>query len=339
MAHQAATLDDVAKLSGVSKSTVSRILSAKPGDDIPFSDETQAKVRMATARLGYRPSRIARGLLKSRTGIIGLVVPSVQDSFFPSVTSAIEERLAAAGFSVLLANTRGAAAVEKEKIDELLSWRVDGLIIAPAQETTDAGFFWDIWRQQVPFVLIDRVFPDTPFASVTTDDAQGARLAVEHLIARGARHIACAGGPMGVSTCRVRSAAYRDTLIHNGMLPQEDYVIDVPSTAAGGRDAVKRLLQLDPRPDALFCFSDMLAAGAMAACLESGLRIPDDLALVGYADLEYSDLLRISLTTVRQPCDLLGQTTADLLVARLSSSSDPAPHKTVPVELVVRASA
>lgn len=339
MALRAATLEDVAKLSGVSKSTVSRILSAKSGDNIPFSEDTQSRVRQATERLGYRPSRIARGLLKSHTGIIGLVIPSVRDSFFPSVTSAIEERLAEQSYSVLLANTQGSSATEREKIDDLLAWRVDGLIIAPAQETSDAGFYWELWRQQVPFVLIDRFFPDTPFPTVTTDDRDGARRAVEHLVARGARRIACVGGAMEISTNRIRAAAYRDALIRSGLLPSEKFIIESDSSASGGQDAVQKLLRLDPRPDAVFCMSDVIAAGAMEACLNAGVRVPEDLAIVGYADLDYSHLLRIPLTTIRQPTDQVGATAARVLLSRLSDSAGSGPQEVLPVELVIRASA
>jgi len=339
MAHTPVTLDDIARLSSVSKATVSRILSAKSGVPIPFAADTQERVRAAAQRLGYRPSRIARGLITSRTGIIGLVIPSIQDSFFPSVTSVIEEYLASVGYSVLLANTRGSASTEKEKIDELLSWRVDGLIIAPAQESMDAGPYWDLWRQQVAFVLLDRTFPDTPFASVTTDDASGSSAALEYLIRSGKTRIACAGGPMILSTCRVRRTAYQETLIRHGILPRSEYIIETPSTLEGGRIAVERILSQDPRPDALFCFSDLLAAGAMQACLDHRLRVPQDLAIVGFADLAYSSLLRVPLTTVRQPCDLIGHTIARALLERLTECPGPPEQHVLPVELIVRESA
>ena len=194
MANSNVTLDNVARLAGVSKSTASRILAAQPGDPIPFAAATQEKVRKACQVLGYRPSKLARGLTGNRTGMIGLIVPSVMDSFFPSVTSVIEACLAEQGYAIILANTSGNSEVEQEKIEDLLAWRVDGLIIAPAQETGNAGPYWDLWRREVPFVLIDRHFPDTPFHSVVTDDHAGAAMAVEHLLSTGRKRIAAVGG-------------------------------------------------------------------------------------------------------------------------------------------------
>src|SRR5512140_2941300 len=137
MSNHVPTLDDVARLAGVCKSTASRILGARVEDRIPFASRTQDRVRQAAERLGYTPSKLARGLSRTRTGFIGLVIPSVEDSFFPSVTRAVERRLASKGFNVILANTGEDPKVERERILDLLSWRVDGLVIAPTQEGGD----------------------------------------------------------------------------------------------------------------------------------------------------------------------------------------------------------
>ena len=186
MANAMVTLEDVANVANVSTSTASRILGADPKKKLPFSLDTQQRVAEAAARLGYRPSKLARGLSSAKTRIIGLVIPSLVDSFFPEVAAAVEACLAENGYSVILADTSSNSKTERAKIEDLLSWRVDGLVVAPAQEMGDAGLFWELWHAKVPFVLIDRLFPQTPFGSVTTDDEMGATLAVEHLIARGA---------------------------------------------------------------------------------------------------------------------------------------------------------
>jgi DNA-binding LacI/PurR family transcriptional regulator len=229
--------------------------------------------------------------------------------------------------------------VEKEKINEMLSWRVDGLIIAPAQRNMDAGPFWDLWRQQVPFILLDRTFPDTPFASVTTDDESGAKAAVEFLIQRGMTRIACMGGPMILSTNRLRRSGYQEALMRHGIMPRGDYVFEVDTGRESCRGAMERLLALDPRPQAVFFFSDELASEAMRICLDHNLRVPADLALVGYADYSYSSLLRVPLTTVRQPCDVIGRALAEALLARLADETTPSKQYVIPVELIVRESA
>jgi LacI family transcriptional regulator len=315
------TLEDVANLAGVSKSTASRILAAAKGKQVPYSSETRQKVVAAAAKLGYKPSKLARGLSLAKTGIIGLVIPSLMDSFFPFVTSAAETRLAEAGYSVILANTNEESKIERARVEDLLSWQVDGLIIAPAQETGDAGLFWELWQRGIPFVLIDRTFPETPFFSVTTDDEGGAGLAVEHLIAGGCRRIARAGGPLAISTNRLRHAGYTAALIRHGILPQSDYFLETPNSEPGGRQVLARILSLDPRPDAVFCFSDSVAIGVLEACSREHLRVPEDLAVVGFADLPQSGLLKVSLTTIRQPRPLLGRHAAEMLLACLEKES------------------
>lgn len=335
MGVEKTTLGDVANLAGVSVSTVSRILA---GGDTPFSETTRERVKNAADKLGYRPSKLARGLIRSQTGIVGLVVPSIQDSFFPSVTAAIEKELAGHGINVILSNTSADSEIEKAKIHDLLDWCVDGLIIAPAQETGDAGLFWDLTRRNIPFVLIDRSFPDTPFFSVTTDDFSGAEAAVEHLISTGRRRIAQVGSSPALSTTRERHEGYAEALIRNGILPDKRLMIEVPPTREGGRKAFAEMMSLDPRPDAAFCFTDLIAIGIMDECLKSGIRIPEDLSIVGYADLPQSDMLSVPLTTVRQPCELLGKRAAQMLLAQMEGESVEKNQEKLAVELVIRKS-
>ncbi len=332
-------LGDVARLANVSKSTASRILGAEPGRKIPFAADTQEAVRRAAERLGYTPSRLARGLSRDRTGIIGLAIPSIKDSFFPSLTAEIEACLAGRGYNVILANTGGSSAIERAKIMDLLAWRVDGLVAAPCQGLDGSVVFWELWNKNVPFVLVDRSFPQTPFYSVTTDDRRGAVLAVEHLLAGGRFRIASAGSPFEISTNRLRHEGYEEALIAHGIRPDPGLSITVSPTLEGGHAAASWALGLDPRPDALFCFSDIIAAGALDEVLNRGVSVPGDLALVGYADLDFSGMLRVPLTTVRQPTALIGRTAADMILARIEGRSDIAAEVRLPVELVVRSSA
>jgi LacI family transcriptional regulator len=337
MANGSVTLSDVANVANVSKSTASRILGANPRKKVPFSSETRQRVCDAAARLGYRPSKLARGLSSSKTGIIGLVIPSLIDSFFPEVATAVETYLAERGYSVILANTNAHSETERRKVEDLLSWHVDGLIVAPAQEMGVVGQFWELWRNKVPFVLIDRVFPQTPFGSVTTQDDAGAVLAVEHLLGLGRQRIARAGDALDISTCRLRHTGYTTALMRHGIMPSPDYALEVPSSEEGGRIAVRKILAMTPRPDALFCFSDYIAIGVLDACRAEGVRVPDDLAVVGFADLPHSGLLKVGLTTVRQPCKELGRRAAEMLIDCMEKKCEPV-QVALPVELVVRES-
>jgi DNA-binding LacI/PurR family transcriptional regulator len=338
VANAVPTLGDVANLAGVSKSTASRILSVVGGaKKIPYAAETKSKVRAAAAKLGYKPSKLARGLTLAKTGIVGLVVPSLTDSFFPTVASAIETHLSGAGYSVILADTNADSKTERARVEDLLSWQVDGLIIAPAQEAGDAGLFWELWQRKIPFVLIDRTFPETPFFSVSTDDQIGAGLVVEHLIAAGRRRIVRVGGPLAISTNRLRHAGYTAALIRHGILPQAEYALEAAPSEEGGYQAFSKILAISPRPDAVFCFSDNVAVGVMDACNDHGIRVPEDMAVVGYADLPQSRLLKVSLTTVLQPRPLLGWHAAKMLLACMEERGQPDPIR-LPVELMVRES-
>jgi LacI family transcriptional regulator len=338
MSNATPTLEDVAKLAGVSKSTASRILSVVKDAKIPYSSETKSKVREAAIKLDYRPSKMARGLTMSRTGIIGLVVPTFTDAFFPKVISAIEAPLVKAGYSVILADSNADSEVEQARIHDLLTWRVDGLIIAPSQSNGQAGMFWELWRREIPFVTIDRIFPETPFCSVTTDDATGIAMAIDHLLAIGRSRIAWAGGSsLTVSTTRARQDGYSANLIRNGILPTPEYALSLPASELGGHQAVARIVALNPRPDAVICFSDNVALGLLEACAYHGVRVPQDLAVVGYADLPFSGMLKVPLTTIRQPHALLGQRAVELLLKCMENKGH-SEQIVLPVELIVRES-
>ncbi len=338
MIRETATLADVARLAGVSKSTASRILAAAQGRHVPYSPATQESVRNAATLLNYRPSKLARGLTGARTGIIGLVIPTLEDSFFTTATTIVEAQLAEKGYNVILSNTSGDSNMERAKVEDLLAWPVDGLIIAPVQESGDAGLFWELWQNGIPFVLIDRVFADTPFYSVTTDDHAGAALAVEHLHSLGRERIACVSSRPTVSTNRARHAGYTEALIQKGVLPDDRLCIEVPPTEAGGRQAMEYFAKLDELPDAVFCFSDLMAIGVMEVCLERGICIPDDISLVGYADLDYSGVLRVPLTSIHQPRHAIGHAAAEVLLAQLDGSKPETAELKLPVELIVRES-
>ena len=274
----------------------------------------------------------------ARTGIIGLVVPTFTDAFFPKVISAIEAPLVEAGYSVILADSNADSQIEQARIHDLLTWRVDGLIIAPSQSNGQAGLFWELWRREIPFVTIDRTFPETPFCSVSTDDETGVAMAVDHLVAAGRARIAWAGGGSPtISTTRLRQAGYAAGLIRNGILPVPDYALSLPASESGGRQAVERILALNPRPDAVICFSDNVALGLLEACVHHGIRVPEDLAVVGYADLPFAGMLKVSLTTIRQPQALLGRRAVELLLKCMENKRH-SEQIVLPVELIVRES-
>ena len=163
-------------------------------------------------------------------------------------------------------------------------------------------------------------------------------MATEHLLSIGRKRIGAAGGSRVVSTNRIRHSGYVDTLIRNGLIPDQRLTVEVPATEEGGCEALRKLLEIDPNIDAVFCFSDLVAIGVMMECLKQGIRIPDDIALVGYADLEHSCLLRVPLTTVRQPREQMGQCAAEMLIEQMDGKTPEVAQVKLPVELIVRES-
>ena len=310
MANATVTLEDVANLAGVSKSTASRILAASQAKRWSFASQTRQRVSDAAAKLGYRPSKLARGLSLSKTGIIGLVIPSLTDSFFPVVASAIETALAEKGYSVILANTNGQAQPERAKVEDLLSWRVDGLIVAAGPGDGRRGPVLGALAAQNP------VRPDRPGISANAlwqrDDCRrrgcrpgggaplgpgapdGSPWPADPSIYPLAGSVATATGPpcCGTASCPIRSMPWK-------CLRRKRADAALASLLAG-----------TPRPDAVFCVSDAVAIGILEACSAQGVRVPQDLAVVGFADLPHSGLLKVGLTTVRQPCQQLGQRAA-----------------------------
>ena len=172
---------------------------------------------------------------------------------------------------------------------------------------------------------------------MTTADDAGAALAVDHLLAGGRTRVAVAGGPPDISTRRLRRDGYRAALLRHGIVPNPDYAMEVPSSEEGGRAALACMLATTPRPDAVFCFSDAIAVGVLEACRAQGVRVPEDLAVVGFADLPHSGLLKVGLTTVRQPRQQLGRRAAEMLIEYMQNGEKPN-QVTLPVELVVRES-
>lgn len=333
------TLIDVAKLADVSPSTASRVLRAGDGEKIPFSEETIKRVKEAAELLGYMPSRLARSLVSPKTGVIGMVVPGIGDSFAQDMIEGAQRELISKKYTLLLGNSMSSPDVEKTNIAELQSWRVDGLIILPTQESNDSSVFWDLWNRGYPFVLVDRTFINTPFYTVTSDDYSGAQMAIQYLISKGHKRIAFAARSTLVWTNRFRRKAYITTLLEHGIKPDPSLLVEIAPVIDGGREAIRRLFSLPNPPDALFCCADVVAAGAMDECVRLGIRVPNDLAIVGYSDLDYSGLLRVPLTTVHQPSRIMGEMAVKVLMDLLDGRKPDNVNTMVPVHLVVRESA
>ena len=330
----AVTLHDVGRRAGVSAMTVSRVINGRSGVDA----ETQRKVEQAIAELDYVPNRIARGLLSQKTQTIRLIVPDVVNPFFAPVVRGAETAARRAGYRVLLCNSEGDLRLEREYIEDLVAHRVEGLLLAPANDESRHSIF-PLLRGGFPLVLLDRSLPDSDCDLVVSDSVTGARRLVEHLIAIGHRDIAHLTDADDTSTGRDRVQGYREALEAKGLAWRADRVFRTTVDQIGGYRATQEVLALDPRPTAIFAVNNMTAVGAMKALRERGLSVPEDMGLVCFDDVEHLAVLSPFLTVVDQPAETLGSLGAQLLLERIAGKAGPRSRRVMlQTDLIVRRS-
>ena len=328
------TLRDVGERAGVSAMTVSRVINGRRGVDA----ETQRRVEEAIAALDYVPNRIARGLISRKTQTIGIIVPDVVNPFFAPVVRGAETAARRAGYRVLLCNSEGDLRLEREYIEDLVSHRVEGLLLAPASDHSLHGVF-PLMRGGFPLVLLDRSLPDSDCDLVVSDSASGARRLVEHLIAVGHRDIAHLTDADDTSTGRERLRGYREALAAAGIAYREELVLRTTVDQIGGYRATQQVLTLDPLPTAIFTVNNMTAVGAMQALRERGLSVPQDMGLVCFDDVEHLAVLSPFLTVIDQPAETLGSLGAQLLLERITGKAGPRSRRIVlQTDLIVRLS-
>jgi LacI family transcriptional regulator len=333
----AVTLKDIARDLGLSVVTVSKVLRNHPD----ISENTKKRVLKRMKELNYQPNYAARALITGHTWTIGLIVPDLLHPFFANIAKAISTEIRGQGYGMLIASSDEEPEIEQQEIQQLLTRRVDVMIVASTQSSTES--FRQIEEQGVPFILLDRRFQEMPANFVGVDDRVVGLLATSHLIEQGCKRVAHIRGPE-VSTAVGRLNGYKEALAAHQMTPQPDHIVPIGSSGdhrgeKGGYEAAQILLSAKNRPDGIFCFNDPVALGAMRAILEAGLRIPDDVAVVGCGNLAYSDFLRVPLSSVDQGSAKIGKTAA-VLALKLAQNHSKTSLKTKLVEpsIVVRAS-
>ena len=333
-------LRDVAELAGVSIRTVSNVVNGY----VPVSEEKRARVEAAVAELGYRPNVVARNLRQGRSGLIALVVPELDVPYFAELARAVVTEARARGYTVVVDQTDGEPDRERELITrgggaELF----DGVILSPLALSGA-----DIARRdsEVPLVLLGERVAATDDDHVVIDNVAAAREATEHLISLGRRRIAAIGDqPYETGeTAQLRTRGYRDALVAAGLGVDESLVVPTPRFHfSDGARAMGQLLERPGGPpDAVFCFNDLVAIGAMRTLLSRGLRVPEDVAIVGFDDIEAGSYTTPTLTTVAPDKAVIGRIAVERLLARLHGESAPtdwAPHRLVVRESTVGAPA
>jgi len=319
----------------VAAATVSRALNDHPA----ISVATREAVKQAAKRMNYQPNKIASSLRSGRSRIIGVIIPSAEINFFGSVIHGIEKVASKNDYNVLLYQSNELYELEKKAVQTFLHSRVDGVLASISKETINLKHYTDLKAKGVPLVLFDRAHESLQVPSVVVNDYQGAFDATTHLIEQGCRRIAHIGGQQHVVNFNQRLRGYIDALNVHNIAVDDDLIGYGKVSIESGRECMKTLL--GRKPDAVFAVEDFTALGAMQAIKEAGLRIPQDIAIIGFANEMFSEYLTPSLSTVNQHTVRMGEEAATLffevLQKRFSSKTIPRRLVLQP-EIIVRAS-
>jgi len=329
------TIKDLARELGVSPSTVSRALRGHPD----ISSATKQRVAEAAEKYHYHPNQLAQSLQKKRSNVIGVIVPTIRHHFFSSVISGIEELAYDHGYTIMVCQSNETLAREILNVQALVANRVAGLLIAISSETTDHEHLSRAMRQHVPLVQFDRVVEGLNTSKVVVDDYKASFGAVEHLIKSGYRRIGHMAGQDGIALNRKRFEGYRDALKAHGLPLVDKFHLHGGYREEDGRAGAERYMAMGELPEAILAINDPVAVGLYTRFKEAGVRIPDDVALVGFSDTPVAGLLDPALTTVHQPAFEMGRTAVSLLLRQFDEGADFVPETVVlETELRVRGS-
>lgn len=328
------SLTDVAKHSGFSIATVSRVIN----ESDQVTQETRDAVQRSMNELGYIPNRVARRLRQKggRRHLFGLILPDIQNPFNAELARGIEDVAYANEFAVMLCNSDDKFKKEEFYLNVMRAESVDGVILPPNQES-DAAVL-DLIDRGMPVVIIDRALQDADVDTVEVDNFGGALEAVTHLIERGHKRIAHISGPESISNSRSRRRGYKQALKDAGISVEPDYILEGDWKQKTGRAYASQLLELPTPPTALFVSNNLMAVGALEAIHQKGLKVPNDIALIGFDDLPWAEALDPPLTVVRQPAYEVGQQAAEILLNRLNNPDAPIEKRRLKPQLVLRKS-
>ncbi len=326
------TLKDVARRAGVSVATASRVL----GGYGYASQKTRERVLRAARQLDYTPNAVARGMVKKRTQTLGIIVSDSANPFFASVVRGIEDVVRRHGYAVILCNADEDPAKEELYLRILREKQVDGLLLAPSARVSPHVRRW--LRGSIPLVLVDRRLEGVRADAALVDNRDGARTAVSHLLALDHRRIGIISGPSRLFTGQERLAGYYDALRAAGVRPDPHLVREGDFKQPSGYRLAREFVSEKRRPTALFVANNLMTIGAMLALKEDRIRIPQELAVVGFDDMDWAPVLTPTLTAVAQPAYTLGTSAAQLLMQRLENPSRPVQEIVLKTHLVVRES-
>jgi LacI family transcriptional regulator/LacI family repressor for deo operon, udp, cdd, tsx, nupC, and nupG len=333
--HQT-TIIDIAKALKISKSTVSRALTGHPN----VNPETRKAVLELAEKVDYQRNMLALSLVTSRSNTLGIIVPEFLTSFFPQIVIGAQEVARQAGYNVIVSQSDESYETEVANARVMLANRVDGVLVSLTKETRNYDHFKVFQRKGIPIVFFNRVCEEMQVPKVVVDDYEGAFRAVEHLIGQGKKRIAHLAGPDSLLISRKRLQGYKDALHKYGLPLREELIIPYDLTVEKAKIYVKHLLDLAQPPDALFAINDPTAIEAIQVIKAKGLRIPEEIAVVGFSNDYASALIEPGLTTVAQPMREIGKVAVALLLEQMERevADWKAVTKILKTELIIRGS-
>jgi len=333
MSRENITIKDIARELGISPSTVSRALKDHPD----ISQATRDAVNELAERWNYRPNPIALSLKSGSSKTIGVIIPDVVHFFFSTVISGIEDVVYQRDYNMILCQSNEMWEHEVKNIKTLLSSRIDGILASVAKTTTDFGHYRSITDKDIPLVFFDRAAEEIDTDSVVIDDETGAYRAVNHLLRMGKKRIVHLAGPPRLAIARNRLNGYLKAMKEYRITPQDDYIVKCDDIESAER-IIPELLKQTPGPDAFFAVNDLTAAQTLMIVKRHGLRIPQDIAIVGFTNSQIATLTDPGLTSVDQKGFEMGQMAARLLIDRIENRHGPVQKKIITSDLVIRGS-
>jgi LacI family transcriptional regulator len=324
------TIREVAQKSGVSSATVSHVINGSRY----VSEEVQARVRAVMTEIGYQPNALARSLRRGESYTLGLILPDSGNPFFAEIARSIEAAAFDSGYNIILCNTEENRNRESLYVEVLRNKQVDGIIFVATGDQTDA--IPQFLRSELPVVLVDRHLPAIQSDEVMLDNHQGGYLAAQHLISLGHRRIGCIAGPSTVTPSTQRVTGYKSALADHGLPVDEALIMRGDFHPGSGWTVTRTLLNVPDPPTAIFACNDMMAIGALRAASECGRRVPADLAIVGFDNIELAAYTTPPLTTIGQPIQNMGRIAAKLIIERIKDRTLPPRCETLPAALVIR---
>ncbi len=331
------TITDIANELGVSPSTVSRALNNHPA----ISKKTRKAVLKLALKRNYQPNLLALNLLKRKTNTIGIIVPEITSYFFSSIINGIKDVVKPIGVNMIIGQSNESYEEEKSIVQTFASIRVDGFLLSPSSETKKYDHLEILLNNNIPLVIFDRDCEGINIDKVFVDEYKGAFQAVEHLIRSGCKRVAHIAGKQSLSTARHRLRAYKDVLKKHHIPVIDEYIVESDGfTPEHGILPTKKLLSLTQPPDAIFTINDGVAIGSMYVIKDAGIKIPEEISIIGFDDDPHSLYFKPSLSTVWQPTYEMGMLSARILMKRISNNNDLSKlvvEKLLP-ELIIRGS-